>query len=58
MIFLKKHFIFDAWMKFILSALLCIGNAHAQDQAASKASDNKVRHIDGVVVVVNTGFIT
>ena len=58
MIFLKKHFIFDAWMKFILSALLCVGNAHAQDQAASKASDNKVRHIDGVVVVVNTGFIT
>ena len=58
MIFLKKHFIFDAWMKFILSALLCIGNAQAQDLAASKASDNKVRHIDGVVVVVNTGFIT
>jgi peptidyl-prolyl cis-trans isomerase SurA len=57
MIFLKKLFSFNAWMIFVIS-VLSVGAAHAQDQGASKASDNKVRHIDGVVVVVNTGFIT
>ena len=58
MIFLKKHFSFNSWMIFVISGLLCVGAVCAQDQGASKASDNKVRHIDGVVVVVNTGFIT
>ena len=58
MIFLKKYFSFNTWMIFVISGLLCVGIAHAQDQGASKANDNKVRHIDGVVVVVNTGFIT
>ena len=58
MIFLKKHFSFNTWMTVIIGGLLCVGAARAQDQGASKASDNKVRHIDGVVVVVNTGFIT
>ena len=57
MIFLKKLFSFNAWMIFVIS-VLSVGAAHAQDQGASKASDNKVRLIDGVVVVVNTGFIT
>lgn len=58
MIFLKKLCSFNAWMICIISGLFSVSAAHAQDQGASKANDNKVRHIDGVVVVVNTGFIT
>ena len=46
----------------LLALFLCGGAfvdiAYAQDQAASKATDSKVRHIDGVVAIVNTGFIT
>jgi len=58
MIALKKFLNLLCLLTLFLCGETFVGIAYAQDQAASKATDSKVRHIDGVVAIVNTGFIT
>ena len=58
MIFLKKFLTFLGLLVLLSFSEILIGTAYAQDQTPLKAADSKVRHIDGVEVIVNTGFIT
>jgi len=42
----------------LLGASVAGGIAYAQDPAASNLGDSKIRNIDGVAAVVNTGYVT
>jgi peptidyl-prolyl cis-trans isomerase SurA len=42
----------------LLGASVVGGIAYAQDPAASNSVDSKIRNIDGVAAVVNTGYVT
>ena len=48
-----------ACFSIIISAFLLAGIAGAQDATKTPAtSDSKIRNIDGVAAVVNTGYVT
>ncbi|MBU3604715.1 peptidylprolyl isomerase [Polynucleobacter sp. AP-Kaivos-20-H2] len=58
MIFCQKYTRCTLLSIFLLNALFCIGLASAQDQGRSDAAGNRIRNIDGVAAVVNTGYVT
>ena len=58
MIFCKKFTCFTLLSTCLLNVLFFIGLASAQDQGRAEPVSNKIRSIDGVVAVVNTGFVT
>ena len=66
MIFCKQHLKHSIAGVLILISSVCISTSYAQDankktgstSSTSVTADNKVRNIDGVAAVVNTGFIT
>jgi peptidyl-prolyl cis-trans isomerase SurA len=43
---------------FLLACVAVASPTYAQSNAPASASDNKIRDIDGVAAVVNTGFVT
>ena len=42
----------------LLIAALFVSSAYSQDSSKGAQSDNKIRNIDGVAAVVNTGYVT
>jgi len=58
MIFCKKSTGFALLSAFLFNVLFFIGLASAQDQSRSDSAGNKIRNIDGVAAVVNTGYVT
>ena len=66
MIFCKQHLKHSIAGVLMLISSVCISTSYAQDankktgstSSTSVTADNKVRNIDGVAAVVNTGFIT
>ena len=64
MIFCKKNLKRAVACAILPAGLALVGVAHAQDAgrkaapASTVSSDNKIRNIDGVAAVVNTGYIT
>jgi peptidyl-prolyl cis-trans isomerase SurA len=64
MIFCKKNLKRAVAYAILPAGLALVGVAHAQDAgrkaapASTVSSDNKIRNIDGVAAVVNTGYIT
>ena len=64
MIFCKKNLKRGIVCAFLPISLALVGFAHAQDvnrkatPSSATAADNKIRNIDGVAAVVNTGYIT
>jgi peptidyl-prolyl cis-trans isomerase SurA len=72
MIFCKKHLKCSITFVFLLISSVLVSSSYAQDASRKTATataaaipapvaapaDNKIRNIDGVAVVVNTGFIT
>ena len=58
MIFCQKYTRCTLLSVFLLNALFCIGLASAQDQGRSDSAGNRIRNIDGVAAVVNTGYVT
>ena len=73
MIFCKKHLQRYVACAFLLISSVLVSLSYAQDASRKTATatantaipapvaapaDNKIRNIDGVAVVVNTGFIT
>jgi peptidyl-prolyl cis-trans isomerase SurA len=71
MIFCKKHLQRYVACAFLLISSVLVSSSYAQDASRKTATantaipapvaapaDNKIRNIDGVAVVVNTGFIT
>ena len=70
MIFCKKHLQRYVACAFLLISLALVSSSYAQDVSrkttspttipapAAAPADNKIRNIDGVAAVVNTGFIT
>ena len=57
MIALKKFLNLLGLLALFLCSEAFVSIAYAQDQAVSKSTDSKVRHIDGVVVVVVEGEV-
>jgi peptidyl-prolyl cis-trans isomerase SurA len=72
MIFCKKHLKYSITFAFLLISSVLVSSSYAQDASRKTATataaavpasvaapvDNKIRNIDGVAAVVNTGFIT
>jgi peptidyl-prolyl cis-trans isomerase SurA len=58
MIFFKKYTCCSLLSTFLLNVFFFVGLANAQDQGRADSAGNKIRRIDGVVAVVNTGFVT
>ena len=72
MIFCKKHLKCSITFVFLLISSVLVSSSYAQDASRKTATataaavpapvaapvDNKIRNIDGVAAVVNTGFIT
>jgi peptidyl-prolyl cis-trans isomerase SurA len=58
MILFKKYINLIFLSAFLLNVLLSPDLVLAQGQVSSNATENKIRYIDGVVAIVNTGYVT
>jgi peptidyl-prolyl cis-trans isomerase SurA len=68
MIFCKKHLQYSVAGAFLLISSVLVSSSYAQDTSRKTATaipapvaapaENKIRNIDGVAAVVNTGYIT